>query len=125
VADNSDQPTPPQPEQPQGQPPSASAGKKPFHFEGGDIIAFGVLLLVFLIVVPLGVLNILAALNRWNPLNIEGRLWTGVFMIAAPATLVIVNALPYRIRKDMPESVGCLIPLAVWIALFFAFCSGK
>jgi len=111
-----DQPQPPKPEE---------EGKKPFHIEGGDFIAIGMLLVVFLVVVPLGGLNILAALHVWNPLKLEGKLWTGIFLIAAPATLVIVNALPYRIRKDLPESVGCLIPLLVWIALFVAFCSGK
>ena len=80
---------------------------------------------VFLIVVPMGLLNVLAAVGKWNPLHIEGRLWSGLLMILAPTVLALVAGLPYRYRHKIPDQVGCLLVLAVWVAMFFAFCSGR
>src|SRR5262245_21937992 len=90
------------------------------HIQSGDILGAFILGIVFLVVVPVGVLNMLAAKNLWNPLKIEGRVWSGLLMIAAPLSMLLITGLPYRIRKKIPDSVGCLVVIAVWAALFLA-----
>ena len=95
------------------------------HVQSGDIVGLFILAIVFVVVIPVGVLNMLAAKNLWNPLKIEGRFWSGLLMIVAPLTLLLVTGLPYRIRKNIPDSVGCLVVVAVWAALFLAFCGGR
>jgi hypothetical protein len=93
--------------------------------KGDTVFAYVVGAIVFLIVVPLGALNVLAALGWWNPLRIEGRLWSGVLMIAAPLLSLGVTSLPIRYKEKIPESAGCLLMLLVWVALGLAFCGGR
>lgn len=90
----------------------------------GDIIASIVGGIVYLVVAGSGILNVLAALRLWNPLRWEGRLWTGVFMIAAPTALIIMATLPYRVRQKIPDGAVEFSILALWIAFFWAACGG-
>lgn len=71
-----------------------------------------------------GVLNILAAKGWWNPFHWRGRFWTGLFMVAAPATLGIMAALPAELRKKIPDQVVGIAVVAIWIAFFWAACGG-
>jgi len=91
----------------------------------GDIL--GVLLggAIFLVVLGTGVANVLAALGLWNPLHLKGRLWTGVFLIAAPTAVVLITALPLRIRQRIPESVAAIVTLGLWAGFFWAACGGR
>jgi hypothetical protein len=80
---------------------------------------------VLIVVVGCGVLNILAAKGGWNPFHWQGRFWTGVLMIAAPAPLIIMAILPAEVRKNIPEQAVVLGVLALWIAIFWAACGGR
>ena len=91
---------------------------------GGDIISMLVGGLVYVFVAGCGVLHILAATKIWNPFFWQGQLWTGVFMVAAPTAIMVLTALPYRVRKRMPESVATVGIMALWIAFFWAACGG-
>ena len=116
---------------PHSEPPAAKGGTRPpppdtkTIVRGSDVTSIVVFIVVLLLVVPVGVLQILAATTAWNPLALSGRLWTGIFLVLAPASLVVTAALPYRIRRRIPESLGCLLPLLFWTALFVAYCNGK
>jgi hypothetical protein len=92
----------------------------------GDTVMYYVIgAIVFLVVVPLGALNVMAALGGWNPLKIEGRLWSGVLMVVAPLLTLGVTSLPMRYKEKIPESAGCFLMLLVWVALGWAFCGGR
>jgi len=91
---------------------------------GSTVTAFLFAVPAFVVTLGTGLLNILAALGGWNPFHWQGRLWTGIFMIAAPSVLCIIAALPYRIRRKMPDSVGGITVMLVWIAFFWAACGG-
>lgn len=80
---------------------------------------------VFVVVLGVGVANILAALGLWNPLQLQGRLWTGVFLVAAPTTVVLITTLPLRIRQRIPESVAAVVTLGLWAGFFWAACGGR
>ena len=91
---------------------------------GSDLTAtlFGGI--VFGVAVACGVLNILAATGGWNPFHWHGRLWTGIFMIAAPSTLAIMAALPANFRGKIPDAAIGWVTLLVWVAFFWAACGG-
>ena len=93
--------------------------------KGDTVIAYIIGAIVFLLVVPAGTLNVLAALGWWNPFKIEGRLWSGVLMIAAPLLTLGVTSLPMRYKEKIPESAGCFLTLVIWVALGWAFCGGR
>jgi hypothetical protein len=93
--------------------------------KGDTVMAYVIGGIVFFIVVPLGALNVLAAVGWWNPLKIEGRLWSGLLMILAPLLTLGVTSLPMRYKEKIPESAGCLLMLVLWVALGWAFCGGR
>lgn len=105
------------------QPPPETPAEKTISL--GDLL--GVLLggSIFLVVLGAGIANILAALGLWNPLHLKGRLWTGVFLIAAPTAVVLITALPLRIRQRIPESVAAAVTLGLWAGFFWAACGGR
>lgn len=80
----------------------------------GDIIGIVVGGAVFLAVSGAGVVNI------WR-----GRLWTGIFLIAAPTAVVLITTLPLRIRQRIPESVAAIVTLGLWAGFFWAACGGR
>lgn len=104
------------------QPPPSTSERV---ISGGDITASIVGGVIYIVVAGCGLLNLLAALQLWNPLHWEGRLWTGIFMVAAPTALFLMAALPYRIRQKLPESVVGVGIVALWIAFFWAACGGR
>lgn len=91
---------------------------------GGDVLASIIGGLVYLVVAGSGMMQVLAALHLWNPLAWQGRLWTGIFMIAAPTALVVMANLPYRLRQRIPESVLGFAIVVLWVAFFWAACGG-
>lgn len=91
---------------------------------GGDIVAMILGGVVYLVVAGCGVLQILAALKIWSPLHWEGRLWTGIFMVAAPTALAVMSALPHRLRNKIDENVLAVTIIALWIGFFWAACGG-
>jgi hypothetical protein len=97
--------------------------RKVIRGEDVTAILFGGTLIV--LVVGCGVLNILATRGGWNPFRWQGRFWTGVLMILAPAPLIIMAALPAEVRKNIPEQAVVLGALALWIAFFWAACGGR
>ena len=102
--------------------PSSSESSKVIRGENITAILFGGS--VFLLVVGCGVLNILAAMGKWNPFHWQGRFWMGVFMVAAPAALAVMAALPAELRKKVPDQVITLSILVLWVAFFWAACGG-
>ena len=105
-------------------PPAPVPGPPERLIRGSDLTAYFFGGLIYMVVVGSGILNILAAAGSWNPLHWKGRLWTGIFMVAAPTAIAVMTALPLRIRQQIPESVGAVAILALWIAFFWAACGG-
>lgn len=100
-------------------PPSASTEGQPAKapekvISGGDIVGGVVGGVVFLAVIAAGGMNIL-----------RGRIWTGVFLIAAPTAVVLITTLPLRIRQRIPESVAAVVTLGLWAGFFWAACGGR
>src|SRR5260221_13411363 len=91
---------------------------------GSTITAFVFAVPMFLLIAGSGVLNILAATGGWNPFHWRGRLWTGVFMLAASSARVGMAALAFRIRSKMTESAAGITFILMWIAVFWAVCGG-
>jgi hypothetical protein len=91
---------------------------------GSDITAIVFGSVIFGVVIGCGVLNILAAKGGWNPFHWQGRLWTGVFMIAAPSALAGMAVLPARIRTKLPDALIEWTIVLVWVAFFWAACGG-
>ena len=79
---------------------------------------------IFLTILTVGLLNILAATGVYNPLHWDGRLWTGVFLIAAPGVMALIGSLPAKVLEKMPDSVAEVTILLVWVAFFWAACGG-
>lgn len=103
---------------------ATEAAEPKIFISGSTITAFLFAVPAVVLILGTGLLNILAALGGWNPFHWQGRLWTGLFMIAAPSALGIMAALPYRIRSKMPDAAASITVILVWIAFFWAACGG-
>ena len=106
-------------------PPAETASPQPeVVIKGSDITAYFFGGIIFFTIVTVGVMNILAATGKYNPMHWKGRFWTGVFMLAAPTIMAVLASLPARIRTKMPDSVAEAAVLLVWVAFFWAACGG-
>ncbi len=111
-------------------PPSTSAeptlkeGESKVVLSGSTFFAFLFGVPIILTIVTVGVLNILAATGKYNPLHWKGRFWTGVFMLLAPTVMLVLTTLPAKIRTRMPDSVAETAVLLIWVAFFWAACGG-
>ena len=104
--------------------PNNPEEEKQTVIRGSDVTAilFGVPILG--IIVGAGVLNICAAMGWWNPLHWRGRFWTGVMLLLVPTAMFVVTTMPVKIRTKIPESVGSILVILLWVAFFWAACGG-
>jgi phosphatidylglycerophosphate synthase len=91
---------------------------------GSDITAVFFGGIIFLTVISVGLMNVLAATGKYNPMHWKGRFWTGMFMLAVPSAMGILPTLPKRLLSKIPESVLGVTIILLWVAFFWATCGG-
>src|SRR5438128_455711 len=104
--------------------PVAEAPKPEAVIKGSDITAIFFGGIIFFTVISVGLMNILAATGKHNPMHWKGRFWTGVFMLAVPSAMGIMAALPKRLLSKIPEPVVGVTIMLLWVAFFWAACGG-